>query len=290
MAISTQPQPQSGTQNPQSPTGNGPASTGASSGAGTPANTLPGTPTPDTQVGTSTAGQPTTPDASGKATTGSESTGSFDWKGWADTVKPEDLLSHNRVAGIIGSAVQTMVQRQLEHKEAERKAQEKLEERRRLRREDPVRYAELDEAEEAAQAAVIDAQQSADRAIFAFQSSLPESVQAKLRGKTYPGTREQGLQAYMNEVSMLMADHLAEQKVHEFQERWETERKPALEKELLGQVNGNGAASPTVHSNGEAGSGAIDQSVFDENRGVPGWLRANKKAVHDAIAAGRITY
>lgn len=244
--------------------------------------------TPDGQVASTEAGQPPISDAGGKATSGADSTG--DWRKWADTVDPAELLSHNRIAGIVGSMVQRLVTVQSEQTERERVAKERLEERRRLRREDPVRFAELDEAEENAAASIAESQKEADAAIFAFQSSLPEEVQAKLRGKVYPGTRQQGLQAYMNDVAILMADHLSDQKVEKFKQDWEKERLPVVQKDALSQVNGAQGAGPQVTTGGTAGSGEITQDIFDENRGVPGWIRQNKKAIHDAMVAGRITY
>jgi hypothetical protein len=79
-----------------------------------------------------------------------------DWAKFVETVSSEELRRHPRIAGIAGELAQRReaeIRRQIEQEQAEKAAQAERERLRRLRRDDPVAYAEEMESRDELEAA-----------------------------------------------------------------------------------------------------------------------------------------
>lgn len=109
--------------------------------------------------------QPPADDATGAVVDG------VDWMAVINAVPADKLRSHPRVAGIIGSELQTRTPKPAEQ---------------------PAPNADGKGGDDAFKSIV-----------SAFHKNLPEDVRTALSGKKYPGTREEGFNAYVQEAFSL---------------------------------------------------------------------------------------
>ncbi len=168
-------------------------------------------------------------------------------RAYVESLDPDEVLRLNRrVAGKVGDLAQKQA-RQLadeQHREwLEKQAQAELtkitEERRRLRKEDPIAYAEYDEELERKQ-------QETQRQIDVLREtwtsvdqqllhkifySLPEADQKELGGKKYEGNEIESRLAFLQDMIDRSAGRKAEDRLAKERERWEREERPALQKE-----------------------------------------------------------
>lgn len=118
------------------------------------------------------------------------------------------------------------------------------------------------------------------QAVADFQGTLPEPVQAQLRGNAYEGaTNRERFVAYLQDVAARLAEHRAQERIEKARQQWEQDVLPALQKkalaELRGQepapdLDGGAPAGARVVYDSDIGALSLDEynSLFDE-RGEP---------------------
>lgn len=167
--------------------------------------------------------------------------------------EPDEMLKENPklkryLDGKAGQLADAMAEKRLEKRLQEREIESLEKQERELRGTDAWKAAELrDQVEEKRRA--LDARdrdvastpdevlRSINLSVSQAHEALPEPVRRKLSGKTYPGSYQEGLAAYFQDV-------VAESVAHEKQ-RWEREEMPAREKAWRARING-GEPSPEI--------------------------------------------
>ncbi len=223
------------------------------------------------------------------------------------------LLSHNTVAGIIGSTaddIQRRRQADFERQQAMQYQQAENQRLLKLREESPIEYVdELKKKEvEDKHRRIADAQ--TDAVLHDQFSKLPLAIQEKLQLRQWPSRQD-----YLAEVTDLLADHkaslktqsdaeterarvkadadkaLTEERAKDKAERtkWENETREALRKELLSATVGS-EPTPDGGSASTPARGAMTQEEWDLNRRNLGWRQQNAERMRDALKAGRITH
>lgn len=92
----------------------------------------------------------------------------------------------------------------------------------------------------------------AEAAALRFFNEMPEEARAPLYGKTYPGSKLDGIQAFHQDAVRALAKHEAAQE----RERWKKDAEPALRKELLSRLNG-GEEPPDLGGGGAPGQRVV---------------------------------
>lgn len=164
----------------------------------------------------------------------------------AEELTPEELLDHNRLGGIVGSAAQKLARKQ---------------ELRRLRESDPAAFAREMAREEEGDDTADETWGEFDALVLTpfFTKHLSENVLKELKGKTFQGDRGSARLAALTDAFTTAV----KLEVEAAKETWEKELRPTLYKEVLTELRG-GDVSPDASSANAKGGGLIRRFTPDQ--------------------------
>lgn len=229
----------------------------------------------------------------------------LDYRRWAESASPEEILAHRRIAGIVGQKAQEQAAVQLasmraqlaeeiRQEQADRAEDERLqqlrsidpgaylEERERVDSERKTRASAAQLATQRDSALVSGAHQRMQLGVKQLQDKLPAEIQREVASRSWPGTVEEGFSAYLNEVVRLSVEH----GVNSAKAGWEKVERPALRKQLLAELNG-GEPRPDT-GGGRGGPGGMTQEEFDANRHDQAWVISNIERLQQAVTDNRV--
>jgi hypothetical protein len=216
---------------------------------------------------------------------------------------PRELAKHPKVAGLVGDLAQRQTKRETERLREQIRTEERerieLERIEALKDVDPYQGVEEEKKYRATQRERKDAAEQetarsagqqkltedlfltyADNVLGKFATELPKEVRQTLvdAGKKYEGNWGDGFHEWLTDVVNARVDF----------ERgnWEKDSHSAIEKDVLGRVNGR-APSPGL-GGGTAPGGALTQQEWSGHRSDPAWRRANKERIDTALARGEL--
>lgn len=185
-----------------------------------------------------------------------------DWKAQVDGLDKQELLRHNRVAGIVGDEAQKLavkmlsaerekIRTELETERAEREKQELLErdpyefrERVRTEAEQNKIAAERQGLTDSARAAAL--QEYDDNIMYSLFGEQPETVQQALSGKHYEGDDTAARQGYIRDLIQTRVGH----ELVVARKRWEQDALPALRKQIAAEESGESVPVATRNTSG----------------------------------------
>lgn len=211
-----------------------------------------------------------------------------DWRALLDTVDPKELLSHPRVGGIVGSRLEAERRRAIQEAEQAVEARQQDERLRALRKEDPEAYVREVEAQEQQRAQAGQVVSGIHARVLNLVATLPDEVKAPLSGKNYPGSYDEGVFAYTRDLMEAYAAHREKAAVAKAEQRWEKERREAIRKEILAEINGDEPAPDTTRGAAPTGGFRVPATMAEIRRLPDAEYRKHMKEIEAAVLSGAV--
>lgn len=237
-------------------------------------------PTPDAPAATPEP-QASAPSTEGKAEPEAKAP---DWREVIRGVDPKELLSDPRIGGIVGSRLEAERRRAIQEAEA-RQNDERL---KALRREDPEAYVKEVEAQEQQRAQAGQVVSGIHARVLNLVATLPDEVKAPLSGKNYPGTYDEGVFAYTRDLMEAYAAHREKTAVAKAEQRWDKEKREAIRKEILAEINGDEPSPDTTRGSAPANGYKVPATMAEIRRLPDAEYRKHMKEIEAAVLSGAV--